>query len=109
MMELDNSWAEKGRRGWGGCSVRGGFGTREHDFKPRLFSMWISAWGGRWWEQFKLQKLLTQSALFVIELGKEEATTAILRPTKMLPKTWHISQSWSKRGIDTQKSVNFGF
>lgn len=40
---------------------------------------------GRWWwegtwEQFKLQKQLTQSASFVIDLGKEEATTAILRP-----------------------------
>jgi hypothetical protein len=34
---------------------------------------------------FQLQKLLTQSASFVIELGKQEeqqTTTTILRPTK---------------------------
>ncbi len=45
------------------------------NFKPRLFSMWILR-GLRWeegtWEQFKLQKQLTQSASFVIELGKKK-------------------------------------
>ncbi len=101
----------------GGCHdgtrqlVRGGFGTRDHDFKPRLFPCGILRGGDDGKELGNSLNcksyLLNPRRLSLNWEKKKQQTTAILRPTKILPKTWHISQSCSKRGLDMQRVFGF--
>jgi hypothetical protein len=92
--------------------VRGGFGTREHDFKPRLFPCGIPAWGDDDGKELGnslncKSNLLNPRRLSLTWEKKKRQQPSSGPPPKMLPKTWPISESCSKRRIDTQRVYGF--